>query len=146
MSVVDDTIRTFLAHEALPPEAVTMFGHEVEDAWNADDQGTEPIVIAVTNDHWRAGLFLLIERIGRGPGTERVASIRQLIVEPASRGRGLAGWLLRRAHTVAVEMDCQRIRSTAGWGCPDHLAMYDRLGYQRSDNDAEQPYLVSRTL
>lgn len=78
----------------------------------------------------------------RWPG---VASIRQLVVRPEHRGRGLAGSLLRRAMSVARDAGCTRIRSTAGWGCPDHLMMYDRLRFTRAST-SDRPYLVTRKL
>lgn len=129
--------------EALPEEAAELFGDEVREAFEG---GVErPVVVAAEDGDggWLAGVYLVIEPTADGVG-DPVASIRQLVVKPAFRGRGLAGWLLRRAQHVASEAGCGRVRSTAGWGCPDHLSMYDRLGYQRLRG--ESPYLVSLSL
>lgn len=139
-----DQFQTFTVDEALPDEATELFGDEVreafDDARRSDGAAPKPIVIAAIDGGWRAGVYLLVEE----QGGERVASIRQLVVRPAHRGRGLGGWLLRRAQSVAEEHGCARLRSTAGWGCPDHVAMYDRLGYDRVRG--ESPYLVSKAL
>lgn len=126
-----------------------------------------PVVIAAKASDGRlaAGVFMLIEHddspdaehdgmsAGRATGeppamgaaSRGVASIRQLVVRPEHRGRGLAGSLLRRAMSVAREHGCTRIRSTAGWGCPDHLMMYERLRFTRAGT-SDRPYLVTRKL
>lgn len=139
-----DQFQTFTVSDAIPDDAVDLFGDEVRDAFDdarrGDGAAATPIIVAAVEGGWRGGVFLLVEE----EGGERVASIRQLIITPANRGRGLAGWLLRRAHSIAEEHGCARLRSTAGWGCPDHLAMYDRLGYDRARG--ELPYLVSKPL
>jgi GNAT superfamily N-acetyltransferase len=137
------SLRVYTAGDPLSDEAEALFGHEVRDAFDAAAQPMQrapvPVVIAAGDDPWTAGVFMLVESID----DQTVGSIRQLVVRPEHRGRGLAGWLLRRAHGEAAKRGCQRVRSTAGWGCPDHLAMYDRLGYRRH---REGSYLVSRTI
>lgn len=132
-----------------PEQAVELFGNEVADYFDraADEATLTPVVLAAIprdGEDWMAGVFLLIERPRPDAAGGSVASIRQLVVQPAYRGRGIAGWLLRRSHSLAQEMGCDRIRSTAGWGCPDHMSMYDRIGYERVRN--ESPYLVAKTL
>ncbi len=123
----------------MPPAAIDLFGQDAEREW---PEGVTPVAIGsgATDHTWAAGLFLLLEQ----EGDETVASIRQLVVRPDARGRGLGGFLLRRAQTFAGEHGCTRIRSTAGWGCPDHLAMYHRLGYDRATSGS--PYLVAKAL
>lgn len=145
MKTSESTLRTFMPGQPLPEDAVDLFGDEVEDRFRAaapgDGATPEAVVIAsVGEGEWMGGVYLLIDR----ENGETVASIRQLVIRPAYRGRGLAGWLLRKAHTTAAELGAARIRSTAGWGCPDHMAMYDRLGYERARGQA--PYLVSKPL
>jgi len=140
----DYTMRVFFGGDQLPPEAVELFGHEVEDAWNrwrdgGDKPVARPVLIGASGDgFWLAGVYMLIE-----PGGE-IASIRQLIVRHEFRSRGLAGLLLRRTHTAASSAGCKRIRSTAGWGCMDHIGMYDRMGYDQARGEA--PYLVTKML
>lgn len=132
----NDSFRVHVGAD-MPLPAIDLFGNDAERDW----PDATPIAIGAGGDEgWSAGVFLLIER----EGDEPVASIRQLVVRPAARGRGLGGFLLRRAQSVAAEHGCARIRSTAGWGCPDHVAMYDRLGYDRARNQG--PYLVSKAL
>ncbi|MCX5660729.1 MAG: GNAT family N-acetyltransferase [Planctomycetota bacterium] len=150
------TMQVYFAGDPLPPEATELFGAEVDKAWaNAATAAEGPgpgrpmpaCVAATTDGQWLAGLFMLLE-LDDAPETgqpQRVASIRHLIVPSEFRGRGLAGRLLRRASSVAKESGCARIRSTAGWGCPDHLIMYDRLGYTKAPG-VDRPYLVTRGL
>ena len=130
------TMQTYRG-EAVPREpAAELFGHEAEAPESGD------VAIAATHEgRWLAGAWLRIDA-AEGGGT---ASIRQLVVRPEARGRGLGGRLLKRCETAAREAGCDRLRSTAGWGCPDHLAMYHRLGYRRTEAQ-EQPYLVSKPL
>ena len=144
----------------LPPEAREMFGVEVERAWSpaeddADRMKPMPLLIGITTEgEWLAGIFMWLDALEiQGPdgntipgaGIEKVASIRHLIVPPRYQGMGLAGRLLRKALLVADESGCTRIRSTAGFGCVDHLMMYDRLGFGRARSN-ERPYLVSRNV
>lgn len=150
------TMQIYFPGDPLPPEAVELFGSEVEKAWAGAPTAAEgpsagrpmPAIVGATADgQWLAGLFLLLE-IDDAPesgGPQRVASVRHLIVPEAFRGRGLAGRLLRRAASVATESGCARIRSTAGWGCPDHLMLYDRLGFSRAPG-VDRPYLVTKAL
>lgn len=137
-AAAEQGFRTYVGAERIPPEAAELFGQDAERDYG---DRTVPVAIAAATDdeeNWRGGVFMLVER---DSGT---ASIRQVVVRPEFRGRGLAGFLLRRAHTVAAEHGCTRIRSTAGWGCPDHLAMYGRLGYEQTRGDG--PYLVQKAL
>jgi predicted N-acetyltransferase YhbS len=133
--------------DPVPAGAEDLFGDEVVDAWAREVAGApEPVCICVAGEDGEllAGVYLHIERDAAAGADAKVASVRQLIVKPEHRGRGLAGRLLRRATSAAVEAGCARIRSTAGWGCPDHLGIYHRLGYDRAA-PAERPYLVTRT-
>ena len=128
-----------------PAEAVDLFGGEVRQAFEGgrigDVEPVVPLILAHPVDAgWAAGVLLLLQTVDG----ERVASIRQLIVRPSHRGRGLAGRLLRAAREEATRRGVTRLRSTAGWGCPDHLRMYDRLGFERVRE--ESPYLVSLSL
>lgn len=126
--------------DELPPGIENLLGHEVLDLFEADDSNAV-IVGAVTDGRWIAGLLLLIE----DASGKTVGSIRQLIIPPAQRGRGIAGRLIRQALAIAGERGAVRLRSTAGWGCPDHLALYRRMKFGRTAND-EAPYLVTRTV
>lgn len=131
----------------LPEAANDLLGHEVTrrfEAYQAGDRSEgEPACLAAVDEQgqWLATLLMLLEEANG----ETVGSIRQLVVPPAHRGQGLAGRLIRRATTLAAEAGASRVRSTAGWGCPDHLAMYARL---RFDTLAarEMPYLVSKPV
>ncbi len=108
-----------MAPDALPAEAVELFGDEARDAWGNDPQLPQPVCIGVTTDgEWLAGIFMVTESIESAGGVSTVASIRQLVIRPDYRGRGLAGRLLRRAMSVAAQAGCSRIRSTAGFGAP----------------------------
>ncbi|MEX0654731.1 MAG: GNAT family N-acetyltransferase [Phycisphaeraceae bacterium] len=133
------------ARDLLGDEAVQRF----ERYDPADPAAPEPVVIAGVDEQgqWLAGLLLLIERMEGegGEAGETVASIQQLVIPPAHRGQGLAGRLIRRATTLAKAADATRLRSTAGWGCPDHLAMYARLRFDPL-NARELPYLVSKPI
>lgn len=140
-------IRTYAGGDELPAEAVDLFGDEVSKAWDSDSSKCQPVCLAASGDGlWLAGILMYIETLPvDGKPERKVASIRQMIVRPECRGRGLAGRLLRRAMTLARETGCSDIRSTAGWGCPDHLMLYERLRFSRAGSD-ERPYLVSRSL
>lgn len=143
-------LRAIAPPDTLPREAVELFGDEAAALFAAVSDGAsgypQPFVLALPgvagNDQsrWGAGVLMLIE----GIGDARVASIRQLVVRPSHRGRGLAARLLRAARHEATVRGATRLRSTAGWGCPDHLRMYERLGYGRVRN--QLPYLVSIPL
>lgn len=143
----DHAFHTFAGGDRLPPEAVDLFGDDATRAWDSDSSTFQPVCIGASGDGvWLAGALVYIETLATPDGgTEKVASIRHLIVRPEHRGRGLAGSLLRRALTLARETTCHRIRSTAGFGCPDHLSLYDRLRFDRAPS-SDRPYLVSRTL
>lgn len=133
----DPSFRVHLGADSMPPPAIELFGNDAERDWG----DATPVAIGAGGDEgWSAGLFMLLER----EGDEPIASIRQLIVRPAARGRGLGGFLLRRAQTLAAEHGCKRIRSTAGFGCPDHLGMYQRLGYGSARGQGQ--YLVTKAL
>lgn len=147
MSEATDTeIRTIRAGAGtpLPNGAVELFGNEVEDVWESDPTQREPACIGLVSSEGEllAGAFVLLEP---GPKGDRVASVRQLIIPPDFRGRGLAGRVLRRAMTLASETGCTRVRSTAGWGCPDHLMVYERMKFERAPSE-DRPYLVTRSV
>jgi hypothetical protein len=143
---IDTEIRAFRASESvpLPAGAVELFGNEVEDAWNAATPQREPVCIGLTSAEGQllAGAFVLLENDASGG---KVASVRQLIIPPLFRGRGLAGRVLRRAMSLGRDAGCARIRSTAGWGCPDHLMIYERMKFDRAGS-TDRPYLVSKSL
>ncbi|MFA9477631.1 GNAT family N-acetyltransferase [Phycisphaerales bacterium AB-hyl4] len=140
--------QTYRGNDTPPPQAAELLGNDVTKRFADYAQGnatTEPIALAAVDEQgrWLAAILLLIEPMQ--DADETVGSIHQLIVPPASRGQGLAGRLIRRAMTTAKDAGAARLRSTAGWGCPDHLAMYDRLRFDRL-NARELPYLVSKPL
>lgn len=145
-------LREFRQADAFPAWANDLFGNEAGEAWkNAKREAR--IIATMTGEGDVGGAILLFietddsaaaQPPDEGPAP-KVASIRQLIVKPDHRGRGLAGRLLRRALAVAAEEACARIRSTAGFGCPDHLGMYNRLRFTRAAA-ADRPYLVTRGL
>jgi len=139
-------IHTYMQPDPLPPEAIELFGHEVEKAWAGESDQPPSVCIGVTTDgQWLAGIWMLLETLEQSAGqVMHVASIRQLIVSPAARGQGLAGRLIRRAMTIAQTNGCTHIRSTAGFGCIDHLMMYERLGFETVAG--HRPYLVIRPL
>ncbi|MEX0886251.1 MAG: GNAT family N-acetyltransferase [Phycisphaeraceae bacterium] len=125
-----------------PPDAAeTLLGTEARRAFdNAGGGGVEPVVVAATRgDQWLAAMLVFVEP------EHALASIRQLVVVPAARGQGLGGRLVRRAVNLAREHNARRVRSTAGFGCPDHRHMYERLGFEDTDAD-ERPYLMSRAV
>lgn len=140
---------TYISPDPLPAEAVELFGHDIQQAWNNHQPPHAPtqVCIGVTSDgQWLAGIWMELESLEQPAGApEPVASIKHLIVSPAARGQGLAGRLLRQAINLAKDNHCARIRSTAGFGCPDHLAMYSRLSFATTAS-RELPYLVSKAL
>ncbi len=145
-------IREYRQEDPLPAWANALLGSEVSDLWK-DAMSITRIIAAMTDTGDVGGAILLLieddaqnsRQTTEGRPAQKVASIRQLIVKAEHRGRGLAGRLIRRAQAVAAQEKCLRIRSTAGWGCPDHLTMYDRLRFVRASS-ADRPYLVTRSL
>lgn len=133
-------IKVFRNNVDLPLDTEDIFGNGVLEAW--ERKAPEPVLIGGLTDTsvLVGGIFMLLE----GDNHNRVASIWQFIVRPEHWGRGLGGRLLRFSIDFATELGCQRIRSTAGWGCEDHLVLYDRLHFQRVSD--ERPYLVTRAL
>lgn len=142
-------MHTYLAPDPLPPEAVELFGNDVQEAWDSHESPMSPTqaCIGVTTDgQWLAGIWMAFESLEQAAGApEAVASIKLLVVTPAARGQGVAGRLLHKAMNLAREQGCTRIRSTAGFGCPDHLSMYRRLGFE-STGAREMPYLVNKPV
>lgn len=146
-------LHTYMPPDPLPPEAIELFGHDVQRAWDTAADPTSPnhICIGVTTDgQWLGGIWMLLESIEQSNTTTHtpptpVASIKLLIVSPQARGQGLAGRLLRKAINLAADHHCTAIRSTAGFGCGDHLMMYERLGFART-GARQLPYLVSKSL
>jgi GNAT superfamily N-acetyltransferase len=144
-------LREFHRNAAFPLWANDLLGDEAGAAWK-DNAREVAIIAAMAGDEVGGAILLFVETDAPGNTqapderpAPKVASIRQLVIKPEHRGRGLAGRLLRRALAIAAEEACVRIRSTAGFGCPDHLAMYDRLRFTRS-TPVDQPYLVTRSL
>ena len=119
-----------------PEQAQTLLGREVTKLF--DDAQPQPVVVAATRgDAWLAAMLVVLE-----PDAD-AASIRQLVVTPDARGQGLGGRLLRKAVHLAREHGLSRVRSTAGFGCPDHRHMYQRLHFDDVD---EPPYLLARAV
>lgn len=122
--------------QQLPEQASTLLGSEVDKLFK--DAQPQPVIIAATRDDtWLAAMLLVLEP------DAGAASIRQLVVTPDARGQGLGGRLLRKAIHLAREHDLPRVRSTAGFGCPDHRRMYQRLHFNDTD---ESPYLMARAV
>jgi hypothetical protein len=46
---------------------------------------------------------------------------------------------------IAQEHGCTELRSTAGFGCGDHLALYRRLGFNPAPPE-QRPYLVTKPV
>ncbi|MCE9590312.1 MAG: GNAT family N-acetyltransferase [Planctomycetes bacterium] len=144
----DHAMRTYAGGDQLPAEAVDLFGDEATKAWDSDSSKCQPVCLGAAGEGvWLAGVLIYLETLPTDGTVEakKVASIRQMIVRPEHRGRGLAGRMIRRAITLARSAGCTRIRSTAGWGCPDHLMLYERLRFERAPSN-ERPYLVSLAL
>ena len=152
MPAQDTELRVFYSDEPLPDGAEDLFGTEAREAWLAHRQvegrgsraKATPACVGVASGDGRllAGAFVLLDEV---EGGERVASIRQLVIPPTFRGRGLGGRVIRRVMSLATESGCSRVRSTAGWGCPDHLSMYERMRFERAAS-SDRPYLVSRAV
>ncbi len=120
--------------QAPPQQAETLLGSEVHKLFS--DPHQQPIIVAAARDDaWLAAMLVLLEP------EHDAASIHQLVVTPAARGQGLGGRLVRKAIHLAREHDLSRVRSTAGFGCPDHRRMYQRLQFDDVD---EPPYLMAR--
>ncbi len=57
--------------------------------------------------------------------------IKRMYVRPASRGRGIAGALLRALEAVSADAGCRLLRLETGPYQPEALALYASLGYAR---------------
>ncbi|MFP4224254.1 MAG: GNAT family N-acetyltransferase [Phycisphaeraceae bacterium] len=142
----ETTMRVVSPDDELPPGAVSLLGHEVEELFAAARAGeAEARPGCVAAERGGACLAAALVKLETVESGEKVASIEQLVIPPAERGRGLAGRLIRTVMGWADAEGCGRIRSTAGWGCPDHLRFYRRMKFESADPD-ERPYLVSRRL
>lgn len=153
----DIVFATYIFPDPPPVEASELLGRELTSAWSdAVDLGPGriPVVIGATGDGlWLAGLLMFLEtieppaseRLSISSGAEHVASIRLLQVDRQHRNAGLAGFLLRRALRIAAEQRCDRIRTTANFGCTDHVLMYERLGYSRA-GIGDRPYLYAKKV
>ncbi|MDX3535506.1 GNAT family N-acetyltransferase [Streptomyces sp. MB09-01] len=75
---------------------------------------------------WRVFLLALLERTpARG---ELVMD--GIAVDPAERGRGIGGLLLREVEAIAVEQGCRRIRLDVVAENPRARALYERHGFR----------------
>jgi GNAT superfamily N-acetyltransferase len=148
---------TYFFPDVFPPEAVELLGSEPGRAWESaavGGPGQVPVLIGATTDgQWLAGMLLILETLEKA-GTQRlaganpvehVASIKLLVVSRQYQNAGLAGFLIRRAGRLAVEQSCSRLRTTAGFGCTDHVLMYERLGFTRGPV-SDRPYLMTKAL
>jgi GNAT superfamily N-acetyltransferase len=145
------------AGDTLPPSGIELLGEEAARAWGTGD-ATSPGTRAVGDDavSWVcvlslndsgiaiAGALLKFEPVTTQGQSQRVASLRQLIVSPAARGLGLAKKLINASLHLASEHHCARLRTTAGWGCHDHMAMYDRMKFVKLIGEA--PYLMHKPV
>ncbi len=145
----------YRAGDTLPPSGIELLGEEAARAWGSsdasstagqrDDAGSWVCVLSFNNSGVAiAGALLKFEPVTTQGKSQRVASLRQLIVSPAARGLGLAKKLINESLRLANEQNCTRLRTTAGWGCHDHLAMYDRMKFVKLIGEA--PYLMHKPL
>ncbi len=139
---------TYFYPDTFPVEATELLGSEPEKAWKDAAEmgpGKIPVLIGATTDgQWLAGLLMFLETLEMAdgkPGAEHVASIRLLVVGRQYQNAGLAGFLIRRALKTAVAQRCARVRTTAGFGCTDHMIMYERLGFTKVPF-TERPYMM----
>jgi putative acetyltransferase len=66
------------------------------------------------------------------PGWERTAEMKRVFVHDAFRGRGVAKALVA-AYEAAARLDgFTRVRLETGTKQPEAMALYERLGYERS--------------
>lgn len=137
---VSSTIEVRVGTDDLPGEAGGLLGGDARDRFDADDENTLAVGI-VDRGVWVAALLMHVDRVE----DEIVGSIRQLVIPPPQRGRGIAGRLIRRAMAIAGERGAARLRTTAGWGCPDHAALYRRMRFDPASAD-DTPYLFTRDL
>jgi GNAT superfamily N-acetyltransferase len=130
-------------------------GDEAARAWGTGDASSSAgtrddavswVCVLSLNDSGVAiaGALLKFEPVTTQGQSQRVASLRQLIVSPAARGLGLAKKLISASLRLASEHHCTRLRTTAGWGCHDHLAMYDRMQFVKLIDEA--PYLMHKPV
>lgn len=57
--------------------------------------------------------------------------LKRMYTQPAHRGRGIAGALLRLLEEEARRRGCTRFMLETGYLQPEALAMYERFGYRR---------------
>jgi GNAT superfamily N-acetyltransferase len=143
---------TYFFPDNFPPEATELLGSDVEKAWTEAREGGPgriPVLIGATTDgQWLAGVLMFLETLEGGadkPGAVHVGSIYLLVVGRQYQNAGLAGFLIRRAIKTAQAQGCARVRTTAGFGCTDHVIMYERLGFAKVGM-GEHPYRYSRAL
>ncbi|MCY0947132.1 GNAT family N-acetyltransferase [Streptomyces antarcticus] len=75
---------------------------------------------------WRVFLLALLERTpARGE-----LLMDGIAVDPAERGRGIGGLLLREIEAVAVEQGCHRVRLDVVAENPRARALYERHGFR----------------
>jgi GNAT superfamily N-acetyltransferase len=154
----DAGLTIYRAGDTLPPSGIELLGEEAARAWGGGDASSSAaqagkagenvswVCVLSLNDSGVAiaGALLKFEPVTTQGQTQRVASLRQLIVSPAARGLGLAKKLISASLHLASEHHCTRLRTTAGWGCHDHLAMYDRMQFVKLIGEA--PYLMHKTV
>lgn len=99
-------------------------------------------VAAVRAEYGRfRGLYrvLLLALLERTPDRGELV-MDGIAVDPAERGRGIGGLLLREIEAVAVEQGCRRIRLDVVAENPRARALYERHGF-RAVREQRTPWL-----
>ena len=133
---------------AYAQQIVSLFGNPVLDQLSEvqnTDMSPKPHILAAMNAESKpvAGAYFLIN--------PQLCSldINLLIIPPELRGHRLAGRFLYALNDIAELHQLHLMRTTAGFGCTDHMRMYTKLGFQPIPTallpDA-QPYIMQKKI
>ncbi|QQE12417.1 GNAT family N-acetyltransferase [Planctomycetota bacterium] len=145
-------IQIFVPTDVWPSETELLFGRDAtrflpQNQTSKDDANslTQPYCIAVIDSHSNTTIAALLY-LKQTHDNQPIGSIHHLIIPPQHRGKGLAGQLLRRAISLAKEHHSSSIRTTAGFGCPDHIHLYQRLDFTPIPDQSQYPYILTKQL
>jgi ribosomal protein S18 acetylase RimI-like enzyme len=140
------------ARQAAAVTAVTAYFAELDARFVGGFDPGDAITADAAHYDPPAGAFVLArvgdEVVGCGalqampsePSGARAAEIKRMWVDPAWRGRGIAGRLLRDLEDRAAAAGYEVVRLDTNAVLVEAIAMYERHGYRRIDRYNQNPY------
>ena len=119
------------------PDAVALrerMGQEMAAVYADRELPAGPLAVDDETVVW-TGLAVTVDGVTAGHAALRTlhgtVELKRMFVDPAHRGQGVAGALLRAAHEAARSRGHRRVLLQTGDRQPDAVRLYERAGYQR---------------